>query len=43
MLESSGKDELRVKIDGIKKFIGIAGVQGGNKAIQITRALTSGG
>jgi len=43
MLEASGKDELVVKVGGTKKFKGIAGVSGGNKAVQITRALTSGG
>lgn len=43
MLESSGKDELVVKVGGTKKFMGIAGVSGGNKAVQISRALTAGG
>ena len=43
MLESSGKDELVVKVGGTKKFMGIAGVSGGNKAVQISRALTDGG
>ncbi|WP_026840985.1 flagellar motor switch protein FliM [Citrifermentans bremense] len=43
MLEASGKDELTVKVGGTKKFMGIAGVSGGNKAVQITRALTAGG
>lgn len=43
MLEASGKDELVVKVGGTNKFKGIAGVSGGNKAVQITRALTSGG
>jgi len=42
MLDSSGKDELLVKVGGTKKFMGIAGVSGGNKAVQITRALTGG-
>ena len=43
MLESSGNDELVVKIGGTKKLLGIAGVSGGNKAIQITRPLREGG
>ncbi|HBG04970.1 MAG: flagellar motor switch protein FliM [Geobacteraceae bacterium GWC2_58_44] len=43
MLESSGKDELVVKVGGAKKFLGIAGVSGGNKAVQISRALHGGG
>jgi len=43
MLESSGKDELVIKVGGTKKFMGIAGVSGGNKAVQISRALTDGG
>jgi len=43
MLESSGKDELVVKVGGAKKFLGIAGVSGGNKAVQISRALRGGG
>lgn len=43
MLDASGKDELVVKVGGAKKFSGIAGVSGGNKAIQITRALCGGG
>ncbi|ACH40819.1 flagellar motor switch protein FliM [Citrifermentans bemidjiense Bem] len=43
MLEASGKDELTVKVGGTKKFMGIAGVSGGNKAVQITRALNAGG
>jgi flagellar motor switch protein FliM len=42
MLESSGKDELVVKVGGAKKFYGIAGVSGGNKAVQISRALREG-
>ncbi|MBU5611568.1 flagellar motor switch protein FliM [Geomonas azotofigens] len=42
MLDSSGKDELVVKVGGTKKFMGIAGVSGGNKAVQITRTLTGG-
>lgn len=42
MLESSGKDELVVKVGGTKKFLGIAGVSGGNKAVQISRALVGG-
>ena len=43
MLDESGKDELLVKVGGSKKFSGIAGVSGGNKAVQITRALCGGG
>jgi flagellar motor switch protein FliM len=43
MLESSGKDELVVKVGGATKFLGIAGVSGGNKAVQISRALRAGG
>lgn len=43
MLESSGKDELVVKVGGTKKFMGIAGVSGGNKAVQISRTLPGGG
>jgi len=43
MLGAGGKDELTVKVGGIKKFMGIAGITGGNKAVQITRALTGGG
>jgi flagellar motor switch protein FliM len=43
MLESSGKDELLVKVGGATKFLGIAGVSGGNKAVQISRALRAGG
>ena len=43
MLESSGKDELVVKVGGATKFLGIAGVSGGNKAVQISRALRGGG
>jgi len=43
MLESSGKNELVVKVGGTKKFLGIAGVSGGNKAVQISRPLTGGG
>jgi flagellar motor switch protein FliM len=43
MLESSGKDELTVKVGGTDKFMGIAGVSGGNKAVQISRALGAGG
>jgi flagellar motor switch protein FliM len=43
MLESSGKDELVVKVGGTDKFMGIAGVSGGNKAVQISRALRGGG
>lgn len=43
MLDSSGKDELVVKVAGTKKFQGIAGVSGGNKAVQISRALRGGG
>ena len=42
MLDTSGKDELVVKVGGTKKFMGIAGVSGGNKAVQITRTLTGG-
>ena len=43
MLEASGKDELTVKVGGVEKFSGIAGVSGGNKAVQISRALHEGG
>jgi flagellar motor switch protein FliM len=43
MLESSGKNELVVKVGGTKKFMGIAGVSGGNKAVQISRPLRGGG
>jgi flagellar motor switch protein FliM len=43
MLGSSGKDELLVKIGGTDKFMGIAGVSSGNKAVQISRALGAGG
>lgn len=43
MLDASGKDELAVKVGGTKKFMGIAGVSGGNKAVQISRALRGGG
>jgi flagellar motor switch protein FliM len=43
MLESSGKNELVVKVGGTKKFMGIAGVSGGNKAVQISRSLRGGG
>ena len=43
MLEQSDKDELVVKVGGTKKFTGIAGVSGGNKAVQISRALRGGG
>ena len=43
MLEASGKDELMVKVGGATKFLGIAGVSGGNKAVQISRALRGGG
>ncbi|MCM0081067.1 flagellar motor switch protein FliM [Geomonas sp. Red32] len=43
MLDASDKDELTVKVGGTKKFMGIAGVSGGNKAVQISRALCGGG
>jgi len=43
MLEASGKNELAVKISGTSKFMGIAGVNGGNKAVQISRPLRAGG
>jgi flagellar motor switch protein FliM len=43
MLDASGKDELVVKVGGTTKFTGIAGVSGGNKAVQISRALRGGG
>jgi len=43
MLESSGKNELVVKVGGTEKFMGIAGVSGGNKAVQISRPLRGGG
>jgi flagellar motor switch protein FliM len=43
MLEQSDKDELTVKVGGTKKFMGIAGVSGGNKAVQISRPLRGGG
>jgi len=43
MLESSGKNELVVKIGDTKKFYGVAGVSGGNKAVQISRPLRTGG
>jgi flagellar motor switch protein FliM len=43
MLEASGKDELTVKVGGVNKFSGIAGVSGGNKAVQISRTLRGGG
>jgi flagellar motor switch protein FliM len=43
MLETSGKDELVVKVGGTQKFFGIAGVSGGNKAVQISRTLSGGG
>jgi flagellar motor switch protein FliM len=43
MLESSGKNELVVKVGGTEKFLGIAGVSGGNKAVQISRPLRAGG
>jgi len=43
MLESSGKNELVVKVGGTNKFMGIAGVSGGNKAVQISRPLRGGG
>jgi len=43
MLDTSGKDELTVKVGGVKKFTGVAGVSGGNKAVQVSRALRGGG
>jgi flagellar motor switch protein FliM len=43
MLESSGKNELQVKVGGTTKFMGVAGVSNGNKAVQISRALGAGG
>jgi len=43
MLDASGKNELVVKVGGTKKFMGIAGVSGGNKAVQISRPLREGG
>jgi flagellar motor switch protein FliM len=43
MLEGSGKNELLVKIGGTKKFMGVAGISGGNKAVQISRPLYGGG
>ena len=43
MLDSSGRDDLVVKVGGTKKFMGIAGASGGNKAVQITKVLSAGG
>jgi flagellar motor switch protein FliM len=43
MLDTSSKDELTVKVGGVKKFTGVAGVSGGNKAVQVSRPLRGGG
>lgn len=43
MLESYGKNELAVKVGGVLKLMGVAGVSGGNKAVQISRVLGGGG
>ncbi|MBJ6724757.1 flagellar motor switch protein FliM [Geomesophilobacter sediminis] len=43
MLESYGKNELAVKVGGVTKLMGVAGVSGGNKAVQISRVLGGGG
>jgi len=37
MLDKDIRNDLQVTVGGIKKFLGIPGVQGGNKAVQITR------
>jgi flagellar motor switch protein FliM len=42
MLEGSSRNELLVKVGGTNKFMGIAGVSGGNKAVQISRPLREG-
>jgi len=41
ILNKDCRSELSVKIEGIEKFTGFPGVQGGNKAIQITSDLLS--
>ncbi|ACM18874.1 flagellar motor switch protein FliM [Geotalea daltonii FRC-32] len=42
MLEESGRNELLVKVGGVKKFMGLPGVRGGNKAVQISRIFQGG-
>ncbi|RQW83237.1 MAG: flagellar motor switch protein FliM, partial [Geobacter sp.] len=41
ILNRDCRSELSVKIEGIEKFTGLPGVQGGNKAIQITSSIPS--
>jgi flagellar motor switch protein FliM len=41
VLSRDCRSELSVKIEGIEKFVGFPGVQGGNRAIQITGESTS--
>jgi flagellar motor switch protein FliM len=43
MLDSPGRHELLVKVGGVSKFMGQAGVREGNKAVQISRSLQQGG
>lgn len=43
MLEAGCKDELVVKVGEVRKFYGIAGTNNGNKAVQISRAVSAGG
>lgn len=42
MLEGNGHNELLVKVGGVKKFTGVPGVRGGNKAVQISRIFQGG-
>ncbi len=39
MLDKECRGELLVKVGGIGKFLGVPGVRGGNKAVQITRII----
>lgn len=41
ILDQDCRSDLSIKIEGIEKFAGLPGVQGGNKAIQITTILSS--
>ncbi|WP_243374380.1 flagellar motor switch protein FliM [Geotalea sp. SG265] len=42
MLEGNSRDELLIKVGGIQKFMGLPGVLGGNKAVQISRIFQGG-
>lgn len=42
MLEGSGRNELVVKVGGVKKYMGVPGVRGGNKAVQISGIFEGG-